>query len=98
MTFEFHPDALDEYQEAAFWYEEQRYRLGVEFTQAVETAVAQVLQHPERYQPAGGDMRIFRMKRFPYYLFCRYNEREQHVRIVAVMHHRRRPGYWSERL
>ncbi len=98
MTFEFHPDALDEYQDAAAWYEEQRYRLGVEFTQAVEAAVAQVLQHPVRFQSVEGGTRIFRMGRFPYYLFYRYNETSQHVRFVAVMHHRRRPGYWSERL
>ena len=98
MTFEFHPDALEEYQDAASWYEEQRYRLGVEFTEAVEASVGQVLQLPDRYQPVGGDTRIFRMKRFPYYLFYRYNEAEQHVRFVAVMHHRRRPDYWRERL
>ncbi len=45
MTFEFHPDALDEYQDAASWYEEQRYLLGVEFTQAVEAPVVQLLRH-----------------------------------------------------
>lgn len=98
MTFEFHPDALVEYQDAAIWYEEQRHRLGVEFTQAMEAAVAQILQVPDRYQPVGGGIRIFRMKRFPYYLFYRYNEAGHHVRIVAVMHQRRRPDYWRKRL
>ena len=98
MTFEFHPDALDEYQDAASWYEEQRYLLGVEFTQAVEASVVQLLQHPDRYPPVRGGTRIYRMKRFPYYLFYRYNEAGQHVCIVAVMHHRRRPDYWRERL
>lgn len=98
MTFEFHPDALAEYQEAASWYEEQRYRLGVEFTDAVEKAIGELLRDPGRYQPVGGMSRVFRMKRFPYYLFYRFNEAAQHVRILAVMHHRRRPDYWRERL
>jgi hypothetical protein len=31
MTFDFHPDALDEYHSAAKWYEELRVRLGAEF-------------------------------------------------------------------
>jgi plasmid stabilization system protein ParE len=97
MTFEFHPEALLEYQEAATWYEAQRFRLGVEFTVAVEAAVAAILADPRRYQPAGGDIRIFRMKRFPYYLFYRYLESRDHVRIVAVAHHKRRPGYWRKR-
>jgi plasmid stabilization system protein ParE len=98
MTFEFHPDALEEYEEAAAWYEERRYRLGLEFTVAVEGGVAAILTNPDRYQPVRGGVRIFRLKRFPYYIFYRYNEAGQHVRIVAIMHQKRRPDYWRERL
>lgn len=76
---------------------EQRYRLGMEFTAAVEKTIGE-LRDPGRYQSAGGMPRIFRMKRFPYYLHHRFNEAGQHVRILAVMHHRRRPDYWRERL
>lgn len=36
MTFDFHADALDEYQSAASWYEEQRSQLGMEFIGACE--------------------------------------------------------------
>lgn len=53
MTFEFHPDALEEYAEAGVWYEERRYRLGVEFTEAVEAGVAAILKAPDSYQPVG---------------------------------------------
>lgn len=98
MTFEFNPDALDEYQEEASWYEEQRYRLGAEFVEAVEKSIGEILRDPGRYQPAGRTTQIFRMKRFPYYLHHPFNEAGQHVRILAVMHHRRRPDYWRERL
>ncbi len=70
----------------------------MEFTEAVEAGVAAILKTPDRCQQVGGGVRIFRLKRFPYYIFYRYNERGQHVRIVAVMHHKRRPDYWRERL
>ncbi len=39
----------------------------------------------------------FRLKRFPFYLFYRYFEQKQHVRILAVMHHKRRQDYWRGR-
>ena len=38
MTFDFHEEALAEYEEAGRWYEEHRHRLGVEFTQTIEPA------------------------------------------------------------
>jgi plasmid stabilization system protein ParE len=98
MTFDFHPDALDEYHSAAAWYAEQRVLLGVEYVQAVEAAIAAIMSDPGRFQPVGDGIRIFRMKRFPDYLFYRFNETGQHVRIVAVMHQRRKPDYWRERL
>lgn len=98
MTFEFHPDALAEYKEAGIWYEERRYRLGIEFTDVVEAGIAAILKSPDSYQPAGNNVRVFRLKRFPYYIFYRYHQDTQHIQIVAVMHHKRRPDYWRERV
>ena len=97
MTFEFHPDALEEYEEAGAWYEERRFRLGVEFTQAVDAGVAAILKTPDRYRPVGDGVRIFRLSRFPYCIFYRYDEEKQQVVIVAIMHHKRRPDYWRGR-
>ncbi len=58
MTFEFHPDALAEYKEASTWYEERRCRLGLEFVEAVEAAIASILEFPERYQPMSNGVRV----------------------------------------
>jgi toxin ParE1/3/4 len=69
MTFEFHPDALAEYEQAGVWYEERRYHLDLEFLAAVETAIDVLLKSPERYQQVGNGVRVFRLKRFPYNLF-----------------------------
>jgi toxin ParE1/3/4 len=98
MTFDFHGDALREYEEAGLWYEEQRRFLGVEFTQAIDLAIAAILANPERYQPVGQGIRIFRVKRFPYYIYYKWEEPRLHVRVVAIMHSRRRPDYWQDRL
>lgn len=98
MTFEFHPDALLEYHEAGRWYEERRHLLGVEFTEAVEAAIAVVLADPLRFQPAAHGIRIYRLRRFPYYIFFRCDIPADHVRIVALCHHKRHPGYWHDRI
>lgn len=72
MTFDFHPDALKEYEEAGLWHEEQRFRLGIEFADAIDAAIASILAAPTRYQPVGDGVRIYRLKRFPCFLYYRF--------------------------
>jgi plasmid stabilization system protein ParE len=98
MTFDWHPGALQEFEEAGLWYEEQRRRLGVEFSDAVVLAIESILREPNRFQPVGDGVRLFRLKRFPYHLYYLLDDARHHVRIMAVMHNRRRPDYWRERL
>lgn len=98
MTFGFEREALAEYLDTAHYYAEQREHLGEEFVQAVEAAITTISKDPTRFQPVGDGLRIFRMKRFPYHLFYRYDEPRNHATIFAVMHHRRRPNYWRHRL
>lgn len=98
MTFDWHPGALEEFEEAGLWYEEQRRRLGVEFSDAVVLAIETILREPARFQPVGEGVRLFRLKRFPYQLYYLLDDARLHVRIMAVMHNRRRPGYWRGRI
>lgn len=97
MTFEFHPEALVEYEEAAVWYEERRSRLGIEFIDVVEAAISAILEAPGKYQQVEDGVRVFRLKRFPFYVFYRHDAQADHIRVVAVMHQKRRPEYWRER-
>ncbi len=98
MTFDWHLGALQEFEEAGLWYEEQRRRLGVEFSDALVLAIESILREPNRFQPVRDGVRLFRLKRFPYHLYCLLDDARHHVRIMAVMHNRRRPDYWRERL
>lgn len=80
------------------WYEERRKRLGIEFIDSVEAAISAVIESPERYQQVGEGVRVFRLKRFPFYVFYRYNQEMDMIQIVAVMHQKRRPDHWRERM
>lgn len=68
-TYGFEREALEEYRDAALRYAEQRAGLGEDFIQAVETAMAVVRANPDKFQPVGDGLRIYRLKRFPYFLF-----------------------------
>ena len=92
----FHPDADAEMTEAAQYYEERTPGLGLTFLDAVETAVGKVLLEPEPYGKVGPEIRQKLLDRFPYSLL--YAVDGDRVRIVAIAHHKRRPGYWRSRL
>lgn len=48
MRFEFHPEALDEYQEAAQFYAARQEEIGQAFVESVEHAIAQIVESPTR--------------------------------------------------
>lgn len=98
MTRDIHPEALQEYDEAAAWYEEQRAGLGGEFSDAVEAAISTIMADPGRFQPLGDNLRVFRLKRFRYHLIYRWDQLADSISITALAHQRRRPGYWRERI
>lgn len=94
------PEASSELREAALWYEVQRSGLGLVFLAAVDRAMEQVAAWPEAGAPvpgvaAGLPVRKMSMPRFPYYLA--YLVTDDAVRVLAVAHERRRPGYWHPR-
>ncbi|MBK8036993.1 MAG: type II toxin-antitoxin system RelE/ParE family toxin [Verrucomicrobiaceae bacterium] len=97
MTIQFESGALEEYREAA-QYSEDRFGLGLQFVAAMQAALKEIERDPECFQPAGQGMRIYRMKRFPYYLFYHHQPKSEVVVIYAVAHHKRRPDYWRDRL
>ncbi len=97
MTVHFESAALIEYRDAVL-YSERRFSLGDQFVQAVESAVETIASDPGRFQPVGKDVRIFRMRRFPYCIFYHYAPASDAITIYAVAHHHRKPDYWRERM
>ena len=96
MTASFHDLAKVELNEAAQYYERDSPGLGVAFVAEVERCTATILEHPEASPIVMGTIRRRRLRRFPYGLL--YKVRPEHVRILAVMNLKRRPGYWIGRI
>ena len=92
---EFHLDAEAELDEAFEYLEQQRAGVGEEFYWTVETVLARIRQYPLAAALINPDVRRVRVGIFPYSIVYRF--REDRIRVIAVMHIRREPGYWSHR-
>jgi plasmid stabilization system protein ParE len=98
---QFEDEADTEYRLAGRWYEERRERLGIEFFDAVDATIDRIVAMPRAgvavpRVPADLPVRRRAVTRFPYHVV--YLETPTHIRILAIAHDRRKPGYWQKRL
>ena len=94
MNLRFLDSAEDEMTEAARIYEDLAVRLGARFLDEVEGCVDLLLDRPYIGRPVG-EFRRFPLRKFPFTLI--YALEDDDLVVVAVSHHRRRPGYWMGR-
>jgi plasmid stabilization system protein ParE len=89
-------DAADaELVEAAKFYERKARGLGADFLHEVEHAIRRLAEYPEAGASLPDGFRRRLLRRFPYGVLYKVEENE--IVIAAVMHLRRRPGYWRGR-
>ncbi|MFB3893633.1 MAG: type II toxin-antitoxin system RelE/ParE family toxin [Phycisphaerae bacterium] len=92
----YHPAAEQELNEAALFYESRSSGLGAVFMSEVEESVRRIQEGPETFPVLRGKVRRKLVYNFPYGIL--YREDATEIRIVAVMHLHRRPGYWQSRV
>jgi toxin ParE1/3/4 len=66
------------------------------FCQKITDALLEIAAHPRRAPSLEGKVRRVLVRRFPYGIL--YVISGNHVRIIAIMHLSRRPGYWRTRV
>jgi plasmid stabilization system protein ParE len=96
MNLIFHPEASEEMLESAGFYESKSEGLGSDFLTAVEETTRRVLELPTLGRIERSNIRRRLVPGFPFAIL--YESHQDHIFIAAVMHQRRRPGYWRERL
>ena len=89
------PEADEELEAAALWYEERHTGLGEAFLDQFEDTLRRILAEPERWRKFRGDNRKLNFRRFPYAIV--YSLQSDVLYIKAVMHLHRRPFYWAPR-
>jgi toxin ParE1/3/4 len=96
MRYEFHPEALAEFKEAALYYAKRQPGLELRFIECVEDAVERIMAGPTRYRVFADDIRRCLTRVFPYGVL--YTVERDFILIVAIMHLSRKPGYWRGRI
>lgn len=95
MEIQWHRSAAEELELAAEYYASERAGLGEEFLAEVNHAVKMLCDFPNAWPRVTLQSRRIRTRRFPYGLV--YQLQADQIVILAVMHLRRKPGYWQDR-
>jgi plasmid stabilization system protein ParE len=96
MRIAFHAAAAREAEEVADYYDRQLPGLGAEFYRELGTILDLLSLNPCMGASYFGPYRRVLMQRFP---FSVYSElADGRIRIVAVAHQHRMPGYWRDRV
>jgi hypothetical protein len=82
--------------DAAVYYDDCRGELGSEFLDEVEAMFSLIKAHFEIGRMIGHSCRRMLLVRFPYGVI--YRERGDILYVVAIMHLKREPGYWLDRI
>jgi plasmid stabilization system protein ParE len=97
MTVLFHRLAAREFVAARRRYAQFSPVTEARFVAAVRAAVERIDANPQLGSPFRGPYRWVRTRRYPYLLHYEVI-RPDLVRVYAVAHARRRPGYWVRRV
>jgi plasmid stabilization system protein ParE len=96
MNWDFHPEALDEYERAALYYAGQDSELQLRFIESIEECIERILESPTSWRTIDKEVRRCIAHIFPYAVL--YTIDDEFVLIVAVMHFSREPEYWKDRI
>lgn len=95
MRIELHSDAYDEIEAAKCWYDNQSEGLGDRFMRELDRAMSRIRESPNTWPAYVAGTRRFLLHRFPFAVVYLYDE--QTIWVYALMHLRRKPGYWRKR-
>lgn len=97
MKYFFAEAARAEHLEQVDYYESRLPGLGARYMKAFDAAMSRVCKFPDRYpveHPAG--IRRIRVSGFPFSVLYRLTGDE--IEVLVIASHKRRPGYWQERI
>jgi plasmid stabilization system protein ParE len=96
MRISLSSDAQSDFNVAIDWYiEELAFAAADDFADEFEHALSMLSGFPNIGVAGSHKTRIFTLQNFPYSLV--YRIQPEYVRVIAVAHHSRRPGYWAGR-
>lgn len=95
IKISFHPKAAEEVEAARRWYAERSPMAATVFFSELDLAIKRVRESPLRWPRYGKSAHRYVLPRFPFSVI--YRVKKEVVEVVAIAHHRRKPGYWKTR-
>lgn len=92
----FHPEAAEELDAEAAYYDKRHTGLGSDFLDEVRSVAIDAALNPFHGSPFGRFTRRRKLHRFPHWLV--YVPTDEGITVVAIAHPSRTPGYWNDRL
>lgn len=96
LPLEVHPQAVQEAYEAFEYYRQHSIAAADRFLNRLAEARAAIQDFPESWPPYLFGTRSYLVRRYPYAIV--YHVGQERIRVIAVAHAHRKPGYWVERL
>lgn len=90
------PEAEADLAEGFSWYESHRDGLGLEFLEEVRKSIKAITENPNRFSIKYRNTRRALIRRFPYQIL--YFIEADVVEVFAVIHVRRNPELWQQRI
>ena len=90
------PEARTDLLDAFHWYQSQQEGLGHDFKKCVDEVISKIRRNPLIHKAIFQEVRRSVTKRFPFGVF--YIVEEERIVVLAVLHARRDPMKWKERI
>ena len=94
--YELHPEARIEIEGADHWYSERSPDAADDFIETVHGGIANIAKASTRWPRYFYGTRRYLLPKFPFSIV--YLDETDTIKIVAVAHHKRKPGYWKSRI
>lgn len=95
VAIRLHPEAEFEARRARPWYSARNPRAADAFLVELDFAMFRIANGPHRHPSIYDRYRRCTMQKFPFSVV--YVVHPSFVEVLAIAHHRRRPGYWLDR-
>jgi plasmid stabilization system protein ParE len=95
IPIDFHLEATRELEQSVAWYLERSGTAAKGFALAVDAALDKISQTPERFPRVDRRHRAGNLKKYPFQII--YRREDKRIYVIAVAHAKRRPGYWRTR-
>jgi hypothetical protein len=96
MSLRFLKEAVDEFAEAVKYYNSERPGLGFELASEIRKALKRIKKFRNAWPVVSSGVRRCLVGRFPFAIL--FSIESATIVIIAIMHMKRKPGYWKKRL